>query len=185
MMPETVAALAAGHRINVAGLFEFEFASSTQRYWDGLRWQTFGAYEYLGAGQLIGVSGLGQARGLQANPVTFTLSGVDDDLIAIAADSAAEVTNRRCAVYLHFLTEAGMPLDSRVAIWVGRMDVMTFSIGVERQAITLSAESLFIKRKRAPHGYQTDADQQVRFPGDKGFEFMAMLRNKTVKWLRE
>ena len=185
MMPATVAHLAAGHRVNVAALFEFEFASSTQRFWDGLRWKTFDGDEWLGAGELISVSGLQQARGLEATPATFTLSGVDETLLSYAANSAAEVTNRRCAVYLHFMTEGGVPLDSKIAIWVGRMDVMRFTADVGRQSITLSAESLFSKRKRAPHGYQTDADQQVRWPGDTGFEFMAALRYKTTKWLRQ
>lgn len=185
MMPETVAELAAGHRVRAAALFEFNFASSTQRFWDGLRWKTFDGDDYLGAGELISVSGLQQARGLEASPATFTLSGVDTTLMSYAADSAAEVTNRRCAVSLHFMTEAGVPLDSKVAIWVGRMDTMTFTADVDSQRISLSAESLFSKRKRAPHGYQTDADQQVRYPGDTGFEFMGALRYKTTKWLRQ
>lgn len=185
MMPATVAHLAAGHRVRAAVLCEFNFASSTQRFWDGLRWKEFDGEQWLGAGDLVSISGLQQARGLEAAGATFTLSGVDTTLLSYAADSAAEVTNRRCAVYLHFMTEAFAPLDSKVAIWVGRMDTMTFTADVDSQRITLSAESLFSRRKRAPHGYQTDADQQVRYPGDTGFEFMAALRYKTTKWLRQ
>ena len=121
---------------------------------------------------------------MSAPVATFKLSGVDDNLIAIAVNSASEVTGNPCTVYLQFLSSAGVPLDDPIAIWAGTMDTLTFQAGVKDQAITLTAETLFVDRVRAPFGLYSDTDQRARWPGDRGFEFVASLIFKTVNWLR-
>ena len=64
------------------------------------------------------------------------------------------------------------------------MDTVSLSAGLGRQSISLTAETLFVDRVRAPWGLQTDTDQQARWPGDRGFEFAPSLIFKTVNWLR-
>lgn len=184
MLPETVAEMAAGHRVSAAVLFEFNFASSTQRFWDGVGWLAAAGHQWLGFGELVSVSGLQQSVGMTAPQATFTLTGAKAELLNVAANSASEVTGRRCAVYLQFLSSAGVPLDDPIALWVGKMDVLSFNAGATNQSITLTAETLFVKRVRSPYGYLTDTDQQARYPGDVGLEFMPKLLNKTVNWLR-
>jgi hypothetical protein len=184
MLPDTVSALAAGDRVGVATLFEFQFASSTQRFWDGLGWLTAGGHRWQGSSKIISVSGLEQSRGLSAPQANFVLSGATNELISLAANSDEEVTGRPCAVYIQFLGRPFQTLDTPIALWTGTMDVMSFRAGVRDQSITLSAETLFDRRARAPYSYMTDTDQQARWPGDRGMEFMALLINKTVKWLR-
>lgn len=184
MLPGTVAELAAGHRVQAATLFEFEFTSATQRFWDGHGYLTAAGEDWLGFGQMGSVSGLEQSRGMSAPMTTFKLSGVDDNLIAIAVNSASEVTGNPVTVYLQFLNSAGVPLDDPIAIWAGTMDTLTFQAGVRDQAITLTAETLFVDRVRAPFGLYSDTDQRARWTGDRGFEFVASLIFKTVNWLR-
>lgn len=184
MLPDTVAALAGKNRVSVATLYEFKFASSTRRFWNGLGYLTAGGEEWQGAGKIISISSMEQARGMTAPQASFTLTGASDDLIAFAANSEAEVKGYPCAVYLQFLGGPFQTLDDPIAIWTGVMDLMSFRAGVRNQSITLTAESLFDRRARAPFGYMTDTDQQMRWPGDRGMEFMALLINKTVKWLR-
>ena len=184
MLPDTVKELAAGHRVQAATLFQFEFTSGTQRFWDGLGYLTADGHDWLGFGQMCSVSGLEQSRNMGAPQTTFKLSGVDDNLIAIAVNSAAEVTGNPCTVLLQFLSSVGVPLDDPIAIWAGTMDTLTFQAGVRDQSITLSAETLFVDRVRAPYGFQTDTDQRARWTGDRGYEFVASLLWKTVNWLR-
>lgn len=184
MLPSVVRELAAGHRVQAATLFLFEFTSGPQYFWDGVGYLTADGHDWLGFGQLVSVSGLEQSRGMGAPQTTFKLSGVDDNLIAIAVNSAAEVTGNPCTVYLQFLSSAGVPLDEPIAIWAGTMDTLTFQAGVRDQAITLTAETLFVDRVRAPWGFYTDTDQRSRWPGDRGFELVASLLFKTVQWLR-
>lgn len=185
MLPETVAAKAAGSRVEAVVLFEFEFASKTVRFWSGYGKITAGGEEWVGSGKLLSVSGLEQPAGLSAPAASFTLSGASDELVSFAAQAQEEVTGRRCAVYIQFLSGAYKALDNPIPIWVGRMDVLSFRAGGKQRVINLSAETLFVDRTRAPHGLMTDTDQQARWPGDRGMEFMASLVNKTVKWLRQ
>lgn len=184
MLPLTVSELAAGHRVQAATLFEFQFTSGTQRFWDGHGYLTANGHDWLGFGEMGSVSGLEQSRNMGAPQTTFRLSGVDDNLIAIAVNSASEVTGNPCTVYLQFLSAALTPLDAPVALWAGTMDTLSFQAGTKEQTITLSAETLFVDRTRAPYGFYSDTDQRARWPGDRGFEFVASLLFKTVNWLR-
>jgi hypothetical protein len=184
MLPSVVRELAAGHRVSVATLFRFDFTSGSQFFHDGVGYLTADGHDWLGFGELISVSGLEQSRGMSAPATSFKLSGVDDNLIAIAVNSASEVTGNPCTVYIQFLSSAGVPLDDPVAIWAGTMDTLSFSAGVKDQSITLSAETLFVDRIRAPYGYYSDTDQRARWTLDRGFEFAASLIFKTVTWLR-
>lgn len=184
MMPETVRYLASGQRIMVAALFRFEFLSRTMRFWDGVRELNAGGQVWEGSSDVISVSGMGHSRNMAAQQVSFTLTGASTDLIQFAAGNQQEVSNRPCTVFLQFLTENQSTLDDPIAVWSGNMDTMGFSVGLDNQQIQLTAETLFVTRVRAPYAYQTDADQQARWPGDTGFQFMPTLRNKTVPWLR-
>lgn len=184
MLPETVAALAAGDRVSVASLFQFNFQSQTQRYWDGIGSLVAGGFEWMGSGKLISAAGLEQSINLSAPQATFTLTGATDEMMAYAAASEFEVTGRPCSVYIQFLSAPGVPLDDPIAIWAGVMDVMSFEAGVKNQTISLTAETLFVGRNRSSYGYMTSTDQEARWPGDLGMEFMAVLMNRTVNWLR-
>lgn len=184
MMPELVQELAAGRSVAVARLFQFEFLSSTRRFWDGLREFNAGGQVWEGSADVISVSGLEYAENMSATQVTFSMSGTTPELIAAALTSETEVTGRPCSVFLQFLAGRSVPLDNPIAIWSGTMDTLSFSGDVRSQSLTMTAETLFQERIRSPYGYMTDSDHQERWPGDKGMQFMPLLRNKTVTWLR-
>lgn len=184
MLPSVVRELAAGNRVAVAALFEFEFLSGTQRFTDRQGYLSVDGHDWLGVGKLLSVSGLEQSRGMSAPQATFTLSGVDAFLLNVAANGSSEATGRPCCVYIQFLNANSEPLDQKIAIWPGIMDIVSLSASLGWQTISLTAETLFVDRIRAPWGLQTDTDQQARWPGDRGFEFMSSLIFKTVNWLR-
>lgn len=48
--------------------------------------------------------------------------------------------------------------------------------------MTITAESIFSLRSRPRAATYSDRDQDRRFPGDKGFEFVAKLLNKVTTW---
>lgn len=185
MMPETVAELAGGLSVSAGVLFEFEFLSRTMRFWDGLRdLKTNDDRVWQASGSVISASGLEHRPNMGASPATFSMSGVQSELIQFAAGSQQEVVGRPCAVFIQFLSSALVPLDSPVAIWAGNMDTLSFRAGAGSQSITLTAESLFVNRIRAPHSFMTSRDQQARYPGDTGMNLMPALINKSVTWLR-
>lgn len=185
MMPETVRAMSEGSRVSVGRLFEFQFLSETLRFWDGVRDLTTNDDRvWQASGSVISVSGLEHRPNMGASPATFTMSGVQNELIAFASGNQQQVVGRPCAVFLQFLNEDRTPLDNPIAIWAGNMDTLSFNAGSGEQTISLTAETLFVERTRAPYGLMTDRDQQTRFPGDTGMVFMPKLINKSTTWLR-
>lgn len=193
LFSETIAAQLAGARVQCAPLVEFDFTSGPMRLWrgagllptnDGREWQALG--------QLGGIDGLAQAMGGTAPEATFTLSGVDAEIVHLARDEfEAEVRGRMVRVLIQFFgqDDAGDPdnqrcLDNPYPVWAGRCLKPRFELDAsgQRRSIVVTAESLFATRNRPNSGMYTDRDQQARFPGDKGFEFAATLLTKVLTW---
>ena len=190
--PDTIAASLSGRKVQAALLAQFDFTSETMRLWngnglldanDGTRWK--------GLGQWGGVTGLEQAINGQAPEANFTLSGIDAAILRLARDEfETEVRGRMVRVLIQFFgvedaadSDNQRPLDNPFPIWAGLMLKPTFTIDPEgERSVAVSAESIFSQRSRPRHAMYTDADQQKRFPGDRGFEFVADLVNKETTW---
>jgi hypothetical protein len=179
----TQEAAASGTVVRMGILVHFEFADQPVRAWIGFGTLTAGGHDWLGIGNFGSVSGLSAPIGTAARPVTFRLSGVDQDMVARCRASEALVTGRRVTVYGQFFGEAWATHDEPFALWSGRMDAMTYDVaGLGQCVVTLSAETLFADRSVALFAYLSNNDQQGRFAGDKGLEFQASLVNKTLIW---
>jgi hypothetical protein len=185
LFTRTQAELAQGGQVAVARLVKLEFTSGTKYLWDGKGHLQAGGQTWLGFGELGTMSGLEQAVQGTAPQAQFLLSGVDSDFVRYAAQSEIEVKDRPISVFLQFLSASMIALDDPVAIYVGLMDVMGFNANdPSSRSISVSAESIFIDRIRSTYSYYTDTDQKGRSPADRGLEFVATLKNKTVNWLR-
>lgn len=192
LFPETIATALAGGKVEAAWLIHFSFTSEPVRLWfgygpldtaDGNRWQ--------GSGALGAVSGIEQAVNGQAPRATFTLSGIDAQMMRLARDEfEAEVAGRPVRALIQFFgvddpEDPGNQrvLDAPYPVWAGRCLSPSFTLDEEgNRSVSIEAESLFSLRSRPQFSMYTDADQQRRFPGDRGFEFVGSLVNKTVTW---
>jgi hypothetical protein len=192
LFPETIAAALAGAKVESANLVRFDFASKSMRLWrgNGLLKTRDGA-EWRGLGQLGSVTGVEQAVNGEAPEATFNLSGIDAEIQRLARDEfKAEVLGRRVVIFVQFFgvpddadPDNQRPLDRPFALWSGRCVTPTFTIEQKgERAIGITAESLFSLRSRPQYAMYTDRDQDHRFPGDKGFEFVGSLVNKVVTW---
>lgn len=192
LFPETIALALAGGTVQAAWLVRFDFASAPMRLWlghgelvtaDGARWK--------GMGSLASVDGIEQAVNGMAPQATFTLSGIDAEIMRLArGEYEAEVKGRRVTALIQFfgVDDPADPdnqrvLDAPYPLWSGRCLAPNFAIGEDgNRSVSIEAESLFSLRTRPRFAMYTDADQQHRFPGDRGFEFVGALVNKTVTW---
>lgn len=192
LFPETIALALAGGKVECAPLVKFDFTTETVRLWggfgvldtnDGAQWQ--------GLGGLGGMTGIEQAVNGEAPEASFTLSGIDATIMRLARDEfEAEVRGRMARVLIQFfgIDDVADPenqrcLDAPYPVWAGVCLTPDFVLGVDgERSVTLSAESLFSLRSRPRYAMYTDRDQQLRFAGDKGFEFVASLINKVLTW---
>ncbi|MEP9402031.1 hypothetical protein [Sphingomonas sp. VNH70] len=193
LFPETIARALAGGHVQAANLVRFDFTSETMRLWrdPGLLRTNDGAI-WRGIGQFGSMSGIEQAVNGEAPEASFTLSGIDADIMRLARDEfEAEVRGRMVRVYVQFFgvddpddPDNQRVLDMPYPIWGARMLQPTFAMDREsgERSVTITAESLFALRSRPRHAMYTDRDQQHRFEGDRGFEFVGGLVNKVLAW---
>ena len=189
--PQTITAKLAGRTVGAALLCFMDFRITPRRWWMGFGMLNAGGYEWQGLGQLIQIDGLDQPIGTNAPRTTFQLSGVDAEIVGLARNASDRVKDRRCTVYVQFFditpddssVQPWSTLDQPFAIWSGKMDQMSYQAeGPSRRGITLTAESLWVNRRRPAHGLYTDRDQNGRFPGDRGLEQVSSLITKTIRW---
>ncbi len=166
-------------------LVYFDFGDAPGRYWlggfgplvtaDGQIWE--------GDGGLGAVDGLDVPIGTSAPVATFTMSGVDVRVAALARQQSALVKGRLVQVFVQFFTDDIALLDAPVVAWTGILDVMTYrGLGEGKYAVSVTAETEWAARNKPPYGYLTDTDQQARFPGDRGLELVASLPGKAINW---
>jgi hypothetical protein len=187
----TVAAHLAGRTIAGSLLVFMDFKDAPRRWWPGFGPVVAGGFTWQGTGELIQVEGLDQPQGTGAPQTTFTLSGIDAEIVTLARNASDRVKNRRVTVFVQFFqldptdanVEAWSTLDSPAALWTGRMDQMQYRIsGTGSSSVTVTAESLWVNRSRPAFGLFSDADQKARFPGDRGLEQVADLVSKSIRW---
>lgn len=184
VLDNTLQAVLNGDLVRASLLVELQFLSSTSRFWFGFGTLTTNDGKvWLGAGQAVSLDGLDLRTDTAATKMTLKASGVDPTLITKAQASAAEAKGQPANIYLQFFDANWKPLDNPVVVRSGLMDVLTYaSTGPDKRDISLTIEGMFAARLYSPFAYWTDRDQQARFPGDLGMQFVPSLQYMYVIW---
>ncbi len=129
---------------------------------------------YRGFGEIASLPAVRQMINGAAERVEFTLSGVEGDVLAIAAaHDAQSVKGKRVAVGFAVMNAAWQLVGPVRWVRFYTADFLSLhqppsedpSAPIVR-TITLSCGSLMTGRRRPAYSYFTDQDQQRRFPGD-------------------
>lgn len=186
----------------VAALAEFRFLSGTIGMWTGFGVLDYNDVQYVGGGNLIGISPYEESADLQAKGMTFTLTGVPLNLVSIALQENYQSRLMRLYIAMvdiesfiatedepgFVLTEGGdrIKLQGRVngiyRLFSGLMDKMVIEDTDESATIKLSCENVISLLKRNKVRRYTSEDQKSRYPGDKFFDHMAQLQDKELVW---
>lgn len=128
---------------------------------------------YYGFGELVDVPAFQQLTGGTAERVDFSLSGVSQKTLALAAVDAPTVKQRSVAVGLGIMAPEWKLLAPVHWCWRGTADFLQAAVvpaadetGQTTRSITLSVGSLFTGRRRRGLSFYTDMDQQRASPGD-------------------
>jgi hypothetical protein len=159
------------HIVHPAGVLALN-TSTWDLTWAGVVYR--GAY---GLGSISAVTDQpGQVQGL-----TFTLSGISADRVALALDDAAQWQGVPITIRTALLNDAYQVVDAPVE-WTGRGDTMQLDEDGETCTIGASAESSAVDLLRGHPLSYSDADQQALYPGDRGFEYVASQADQRVVW---
>ncbi len=160
-------------------LAKLAFDSGTTRVWSGRGDITFDSEVYQGVGDVGSIGAVEESVEHKAFGITLRLTGIPAAMLSIALGE--DVQGRTAQVWIGFLDGNYQLVADPVLVFQGRMDTMDPSLG-ETVTVTLTAESRLIDWYRPRVRRYTDADQQERFPGDKGLEFVNEATEKEIFW---
>lgn len=164
--------------VNPAVFVEATFVSGTIYVWSGYGPVLWNGHTWTGLNDLGRVSAIEETIDTRAAGIRLELSGLNPDLLNKALNECRQ--GEPVIVYFATLTDAGEVIADPYQAFNGLMDVPTIDEGTGIISITVESELLDLKR--APGTRFTHEDQQIEFPGDLGFIYVAQLQNKTVKW---
>lgn len=180
---------AKGNAVNLPALASFDFRDQPMHVWAGeypIKDTNGQVWTGLSApGYLISIEGLEQAATLEAAQLTVTLSGADPALMSIMAhEDRADYVGRLLVIYAMFCDADWQPLCAPMALAAGIMGTVTVSRQMKKggweRSIILPADNIFYGRGGAPASFYTDRDQQLRFPGDTGMQYITGLQDTSI-----
>ncbi len=160
-------------------LVKMQFDSGFLRLWNGRGDLQFNSETYLGMGDMGRISQVEEGIAQRAYGITFEISGLPASFVSLALSE--ELQNRKAEFFLGFFDDNYDLVVDPILMFRGRMDTMDIQIG-ETATIAVTVESRLIDWNRPRIRRYTDADQQERFPGDKGFQFMSDASEKEINW---
>ena len=163
---------------------ELEFSTGTLRFWNGYGDLTMTAggssNTFTGLGDLMSVSPTAESDQIEAIGASLSLTGIKSSFISTAL--TGNYTNRNASIFLGLFDSSKSVIADVYTLFKGKMDIMKIDEGPESATITLNLENRLIVLDRPIHRRFTHEDQQERFSGDLGFEFVPDLQDKEIIW---
>ncbi len=161
---------------------EVEVSSGTVRVWSGVGTITWDSVSWTGVGKLGSISSITETSETRAEGLVLTLSGVDPTLLGYALTEIRHGKNAK--VWLGAMDDAGAILADPFLSFSGKVDTASVDEGGETSQIQISVESRLIEMHRPRDRRWTHEDQQIDYPGDLGFEYVAGLQELNIIWGR-
>jgi hypothetical protein len=172
----------AGENVPLLCFIELQFGSGTVRVCNAAYNFSWDSYTWIGAGQVLGVSGVEEGADLQAYGVTMRLSGVPAAYVSVALNEHYQ--GRTAKIWAAPLDSSYTIIADPVLVFNGRMDVMPIRMDGGSAVIELSIESRLIDWERPRVRRYNDADQQAEYPGDLGLQYVEQMVSKDLIWGR-
>lgn len=183
-----------GETLFRALLVTMEFTSETMRVWQGEgRLDTGVDGIFLGMGRFGSISAVEQPVSGAAPQISLSLSGVDEEIVAMALDAEAEVKGRPVTIAIGVWDPVTREYLGKLTPLRGVMDRMVYSCSVEYDDessritrlhnIQVTVESVLASRRILPsQATYSAADQSLRHPSDRGLDFAGTLGYKSYHW---
>lgn len=156
------------------------YFSTTEYLTTGRRNITWSGNTYSALGNLLDFGETDESTDMRAGSVNIMLSGVNQGNIAIALTE--NFIERRAVIRRGFLDASDQIIVDPIILFDGRIDSWGLSEDVTggTSVITWSAASHWVDFERVSGRRTNNEDQNVWFPGDKGFEFAAQADE--IRW---
>ncbi len=141
----------------------------------------FGGNTYLGVGDFGSVGETRESEALSPGPVVLSLNALDATYLAEALDAGnyGDVVS----IYAGFRLDDGTLVDDPYLIWRGKFDYGTAETGDE-DSISYTCEHDLSVLSEKNGERLSDVDQQAKFAGDLGLEFLHDQTTVKLAWGR-
>lgn len=170
-----------------AYFLEADLPSGMAYFHNGVGRVTTGGHTWRGVtdplgSQMVSLSSIDEARFGYASAVQITLSGANLAFFKSMHDTARDLEGRDASLYWAcFDGETGEVLIGLRKIFRGQMSAPTLKWGgVGVRTVGLTIESIWSAQNYPFGGRWNDADQQRRYPGDKGLAYVG--QDVTEQW---
>ena len=173
-----VLALAESGHLERVAMVHFAFDDPVYAH-SGLGNITWNGNTYVGIGMLGQVSEHQESQGLSVQPITFSLSGLDQQHLRVALNAANY--GDQITLYEAFIDDAGDLVSDPVVIWAGSVDSTSVRAGPE-PIISIIGQHDIADIDKANGARFTNEDQQARYAGDEFFEFIHEVPTLRLNW---
>ena len=157
---------------------EFMLDSAPLRFWSGYGDRDIGGETYIGAGELISISGLEEVNDLSAKALTISLSGISGTVISMALQEPYQ--RRKCRVYF-----GDASVSDVVEVFTGSLNKMTIEDSAETGTVTVLVDSKLVEADRSSARRYTSENQKARYSGDTFFDYVALIQDAEILWGRK
>lgn len=173
--------------VRIVWLLELEYAPQTSRIASpdfDVYWSSDGGSpddRFIGVGLLLEITGIEESAEQQSRGVTLKLSGVPTSSISLAL-TPSDYVGRPATVWLALLDENNGIIGAPTREITGLMDTQDIVIGDKTGTIELTLTDRRSRWDQPLRRRYTNEEQQARFAGDRGLEFIADLADKEIAW---
>lgn len=165
----------------IISLVKMSFDSGTVRFWNGRGDKDFGGETYTGFGDLGTISLVSESVEQRPSSATIELSGIPGTVDMVAKAESENVLGREISIWLGFLDDNYVLIADPILVFRGLMDTMPIQID-KTLTVGVTAENRLVDWDRARIRRFTNADHQLRYPADDGFEFVSDSIEREVIW---
>jgi len=164
-------------------LAEAVFDGETVRMTDAYRNVIWNGYEYIAVGYLLEFSDIKETATLQVSEITVSLSGIDQTLVSVFLSQ--NYIDRSFIIYKALFDENFAIISNPIPIFEGRMDdpVIDEDPDSGKSVISVRVSNHWVDFERIPGRHTNNEEQQLHYPGDKGFEYASEIV-KDIWWGR-
>jgi len=161
-------------------LVSIEHPSGTGYFFTGIGTRTWNGQKWVGAGQLGNVAPIQQASDISVQDLSFTLSGIDSDILAQLND---DVRNRSGKVWLACFDQYDNVVADPYPLVSAELDYQTLEIADDgTSTITITGHSGMYVLDRAVDEAWTPENQKLLHPDDAGLDMIPSLVNQDLQW---
>lgn len=162
-------------------LLKITFDSGPVYMTDAYRTITWDGQSWVAMGHFLSFSDIEESGGIEVSSCTVGLSGVDQTYISIFLNN--DFIDREVSIWKAFLDASMSVISNPLLIFNGRINRPGITEDPNGGSCTLAVEvaSNWVDFQRIPGRHTNHTEQQIWYPGDKGFEF-ASDKTSQIKW---